>query len=73
MTARIKNIICATRVLSENKSVKFTYETRLYSRGTETGQTPVGTVTVTVSITDVAEFSAKTLTACIVDASPSGI
>jgi len=44
-----------------------------FLRATENGVNEKGTATVTLRITDVAEFSATTLTACIAEASPAGI
>jgi len=46
----------------------------LFDRATENSDTDkTGTATVTLSISDVAEFAATSLTACMANQSPSGI
>jgi len=44
----------------------------MLSRATEAGGAPAGTATLTFSVTNVLEFSAAALTACVVDGSAAG-
>ena len=69
---RVLNATECCRLILEYHVINVCHNTLSNCRAQEAALQPIGTITVTFSLTDIAEFSATSLTACIPDHSPAG-